>query len=105
MVRNPTLHMRAVCHDWNDTMVIRMLNNIVPAMAPDSKILIADVVLLETGVSGLTAAMDIMMLCIGDKERTKANFEAVLDAEGLKLDGVFMASGDVRFAVVEASLK
>lgn len=45
------------------------------------------------------------MLCIGGKERTKGNFEAVLDAAGLKLDAIYSASGETTFSVVEASLK
>jgi hypothetical protein len=98
-------HLRAICHDWSDTMVIKILRNIVPAMAPDSKVLIADNILPERGGSGMVAAMDMMMLCIGGKERTKANFEAVLDAAGLKLDGIYSAPGDTHFSVVEASLK
>lgn len=98
-------HLRAVFHDWSDTMVIKILKNIVPAMAPDSKVLIADNVLPERGGSGMVAAMDMMMLCIGGKERTKANFEAVLDAAELKLDGIYSAPGDTQFSVVEASLK
>jgi hypothetical protein len=116
-------HLRAICHDWSDAMVIKILKNIVPAMAPDSRVLIADNVLPERGGSGMVAAMDMvrisgttprgtfancaqqMMLCIGGKERTKANFEAVLDTAGLKLDGVYSAPGETVFSVVEASLK
>ena len=97
-------HLRAICHDWSDGMMIKILKNIVPAMAPVSKVLIADVVLPESGVSGMAACMD-MMMCIGGKERTRANFEAVLDAAGLKLDRVYPAAGGTSFAVVEASLK
>lgn len=98
-------HLRAICHDWSDTMVVKILKNIVPAMVPDSKVLIADNVLPERGGSGMVAAMDMMMLCIGGKERTKANFIAVLDAAGLKLDGIYSVAGDTPFSVVEASLK
>ena len=53
-------HLRAICHDWSDAMVIKILKNIVPAMAPDSKILIADNVLPERGGSGMVAAMDMV---------------------------------------------
>ena len=98
-------HLRAICHDWSDAMVVKILKNIVPVMASDSKVLIADNVLPERGGTGMVAAMDLMMLCIGGKERTKTNFEAVLDAAGLKLDGVYSAAGDTPFSVVEASLK
>lgn len=97
--------LRAVCHDWSDTMVIKILSHIASAMAADSKVLIADNVLPEGGVQGMAAYMDLMMLCIGGKERTRPNFEVVLDASGLKLDGIFPAGKGMEFAVVEASLK
>lgn len=58
-------HLRAICHDWSDAMVVKILKNIVPAMAPDSKILIADNVLPERGGSGMMAAMDMVrVLCV-----------------------------------------
>lgn len=97
--------LRAICHDWSDPAVTNILKQIVPAMAPDSKVLIADNVLPETGVSGFAAFADLAMLCIGGKERTRANFEAVCDAAGLKVDEVYRAPGQIEFAIVEASLK
>jgi len=97
--------LRAICHDWSDTMVTKILAQIVPAMAPDSKILIGDNVLPESGVVGMAAFMDLAMMCIGGKERTRANFEAVCDAAGLKVDNVYSAPGAIGFAIVEASLK
>lgn len=97
--------LRAVCHDWSDAMVVRILKQIVPVMAPDSKILIGDNVLPESGVVGMSAFMDLAMMCLGGKERTRADFEAVCDAAGLKVDEVYPAKGDIGFAIVEASLK
>lgn len=97
--------LRAVCHDWSDTSVIKILSNIASAMSIDSKLLIADNVLPEGAVKGMAAYMDLMMLCIGGKERTKSNFEEVLDAAGLKLDEIYLAGHETGFAIVEASLK
>ena len=59
--------LRAVCHDWSDTSVVKILSNIASAMAPDSKVLIADNVLPEGGVQGMAAFMDLLMLCIGGR--------------------------------------
>ena len=97
--------LRAVCHDWSDGAVIKILKNIVPAMAKDSKVLIGDAVLPETGVSGLAACMDMMMLNIGGKERTRRNWDDVLGAAGLKIDDVFYAQGNFGFAMLETSLR
>ena len=52
----------------------------------------------------MTGFMDMMMLCIGGKERTEGNFRKVLGEVGLKVDGVYRAEGTT-FAIIEASLK
>ena len=98
-------HLRAIAHDLSDVNLIKVLKQIVPAMAPDSKVLIADNVIPEHGSKGMAGFMDMFMLCIGGKERTEANFREMLGEAGLKLDAVYEAGGDRTFAVVEASLK
>lgn len=86
-------------------MVVKILRQIVPTMAPDSRVLIADSVLPESGVSGMAAFMDLAMMCLGGKERTRADFEKVCGMAGLRVEGVWRAEGEVGFAVVEAVLK
>jgi hypothetical protein len=102
-------HLRAITHDWSDTTVVKVLSKVVSAMGTDSKLLIADNVVAEHGVvKGLAPMMDLMMLCIGGKERTRKDFEDVLDAAGLRIREVYYANAerDVGgFAVVEAVLK
>lgn len=99
-------HLRAIMHDHSDANCIRILKAIVPAMAPDSKVLIADNVMPETGGAvGITAFMDIMMLVIGGKERTEKGFRTILDAAGLKLDAMHKAAPPSNYAIIEASLK
>ena len=96
--------LRAITHDWSDSAVVSILRGIVPAMAPDSRVLIADNVLPEEGVSGMAAFMDLAMLCLGGKERTRGDFERVCAEAGLRVEGVWRAEGEVGFAVVEAVL-
>ena len=98
-------HLRAITHDWSDAMVVKILQNISTAMAPDSKILIADDVVRENGFLGTSAIFDMTMLCIGGKERTEKNFREVLEAAGLKLNAVYRAPGMSNYGIVEASLK
>ena len=86
-------------------MVIKILSNIASVMSSDSKLLIGDNVLPEGGAKGMAAYMDLMMMCIGGKERTKKEFEFVLGEAGLKLDGVYPAGKGTEYAIVEASLK
>jgi hypothetical protein len=51
--------MRTIIHDWDDDKALEILKNLVPALAPDSRILIDDMVLPNTGVHWFPAALDI----------------------------------------------
>lgn len=99
-------HIRACLHDWSDDVCISILSNIVPAMAKDSVLLIAEnIVPQDPGeVSRLTAFMDMGMLVIGGKERTEADFEALVQAAGLKINDVFRAPAPSLHGILECML-
>lgn len=86
-------HIRACLHDWSDDVCLSILKNIVPVMAKDSVLLIAEnIVPHDPGeVSRLTAFMDMGMLVIGGKERTLDDFEQLVKAAGLEINGVYRA--------------
>lgn len=98
-------HLRAVAYNLGDAELVQLLGQIVPAMAPDSKVLIAENVLADDGAgTAFSTVTDMIMLCIGGKERTERGFREVLDRAGLAVDGVHRAPG-LEFGIVEASLK
>ncbi len=78
-------------HNWQDGEATVILSHIAAAMAPDSRLLIGEMVVPEvpmTGYEGLDMTvywMDLCMLIIGGKERSEAEFKAILDAAGLRL--------------------
>ena len=79
-------YLRHIMHDWADEDCIRILQNLVPAMGPESRILIDEVVLPESKTPWQVAIMDIaMMACLGGIERSKEDWESLLDKAGLKL--------------------
>jgi hypothetical protein len=80
-------YIRRVMHDWNDTDVCRILTNIKPAMASDSRIIVSDMALPEPVTTRDAGAiwLDIMMLSIGGKERTKGDWERLGQTSGLRL--------------------
>lgn len=98
-------YMRAIAHDLSDANLVRLLQQITPVMAADSKILIAENIFPERGMLPLGTLMDITMLCIGGKERTERNFREVLEKAGLEVDGVHMAGGKLMYGIIEASLR
>ncbi|KAF2661192.1 methyltransferase B [Lophiostoma macrostomum CBS 122681] len=79
-------YLRHILHDWSDEDSVKILKEIVPAMGPDSRIVIDEIVLPNSDVSWQAAYMDLtMMSCLGGVERTKAEFEKVVDDAGLKI--------------------
>ena len=56
------------------------------AMAPDSRLLIAEQMLADPPKPQATA-IDLIMLNIGGKERTRAMFDSVITAAGLEVVG------------------
>ncbi|KAI0547170.1 S-adenosyl-L-methionine-dependent methyltransferase [Xylaria curta] len=97
-------HLRAVAYNLGDAELIQLLEQIVPVMGPDSKVLIAENILSDDKGTAFSTVSDMIMLCIGGKERTERNFREVLDQAGLAIDGIHRAPG-LEFGIVEASLK
>lgn len=97
-------HLRAVAYNLGDRELLQLLEQIVPVMACDSKLLIAENILSDNHTTAFSTVTDMMMLCIGGKERTESNFRYLLDQAGLKIDGIHRAPG-LEFGIVEASLK
>jgi len=100
-------HFRACLHDWSDEICVRMLKCVVPVMAPDSRLLIAECLLPtdpRDDVGGLMGFQDMAMLCIGGKERTEEGFGRIVKEAGLVVEKVWEGEGVGRFVVVECRL-
>ena len=67
--------MQTVLHDWSDDASRRILGNLAKAMKPNSRILIEELVMPDTGVSVVNAGVDIAMLVLpGGIERTESQW-------------------------------
>ncbi|KAF2016221.1 S-adenosyl-L-methionine-dependent methyltransferase [Aaosphaeria arxii CBS 175.79] len=98
-------YLRHVLHDWSDEECVRILKAIVPAMAEESRVVIDEVVLPDEGVPWQCAYMDVtMMACLGGGERTRSEFEGLLERAGLKITEVVRYDSKM-LSVVIASLK
>ena len=97
--------LRRVLHDYSDPVCIDILEQIVPAMDPDSVVLIGDFCFpARAGPDELPiAAWDITMLTMGGKERSEDGFKAILEAAGLEYVKTYRAEGEFG-AIVEARL-
>lgn len=90
-------YLRHVLHDWTDEDCIRILSNIIPAMGPESLILIDEVVLPDSKVPWQVAIMNLSMsACLGGMERSKEDWTNLLGRAGLKMVDVHKYD-DVKF--------
>ncbi|MDC3961052.1 methyltransferase [Polyangium jinanense] len=76
-----------VLHDWDDPDAIRLLARARDALKPGGRIAIVEMVLDEVGPGG--GLCDLHLLAVtGGRERTRHDFERILDAAGLQLTRV-----------------
>ena len=75
---------RNVLHDWEDDKCIEVLKNLVPALGPDSLILLDGLVLPDSGAHWMAAGYDIQMFMMhGATERTLSQWTALVEQAGL----------------------
>lgn len=78
--------MKWILHDWDDAACLQLLGACRRAMTPHSRLLVVELVIDPGRSDELAYAMDLQMLvALGGKERTAAEFAALYDAAGLSL--------------------
>lgn len=87
--------MRHIIHDWSDTDAVTILNNCRKAMKPGGKVLVIEAVIQEGNDPSPFKLLDITMLMIGGKERTKKQFDKIFSQAGLKLNRVVPFQNDL----------
>jgi hypothetical protein len=80
--------MKYILHDWSDEHCIKILKNCSAAMNQKGKVLVVDVVIQPGNDPGWGKLLDIEMLIIGGRERTKKEFAALFNEAELKLTRV-----------------
>lgn len=97
-------------HDWDSASCVQILSALVPAMARDSRVLIAEMIVPEHDgertVDDMTVYwMDhIMFSNFGGRERTRRDFEALFEEAGLELVRVWRGEVGAQ-TVLEARLR
>lgn len=81
--------LKGVIHDWPDDDAARILRNTRRAMRPDATLLLIEgIVDSASHPSGL---LDLVMLVIGGRERTEADFRSLVASAGFSLTRVIPA--------------
>ncbi|KAJ5185135.1 O-methyltransferase family 2 [Penicillium cf. griseofulvum] len=81
-------YLRRIMHDWPDDKAAMILRNILAAMSPDSRILIDDAVLPDTGANWQSAVADLAMMTFAGKERMKHQWELLVESAGLRVEQI-----------------
>lgn len=80
--------MKSILHDWNDKECVKILANCRAAMKEKGRVLVVDNVVSPGNDPGWGKLLDIQMLIIGGRERTKTEFAELFAAARLKLTRV-----------------
>jgi SAM-dependent methyltransferase len=76
----------SVIHDWDDNRAITILRNCRRAMTKNSKILLVEMIVPDAASASFSKLIDLNMLVMnGGRERTTAEFCALLNATDYKL--------------------
>jgi demethylsterigmatocystin 6-O-methyltransferase len=97
--------LRNILHDWPDRKAVSILQNLIPAMGSDSRILIDDMVLPNEKVHWHAAQLDLIMMASLGKERTKDEWYALIDEAGLKILEVYTYTALLNDSIIVATLK
>jgi O-methyltransferase domain len=93
-----------VLHDWDDADALRILRVCREAMSTEARLLVVDAILPERAVDQPFAIrMDLhMLLLLGARERTEAEFAALLAKAGFSLVRAIPTESPAGLGVIEA---
>jgi len=100
--------MKYVLHDWSDEESVRILGNVAPLLDSGNELFLCERVVAEHGEAGgprdgSIAASDMWMwtLC-GGKERTKSEWEALLNPNGFTIKALLDIPGMPNCRLIQA---
>ena len=89
-----------ILHDWEDERAVAILERCREAMRPAARLVLFEAVLVDDGTPDLGQLLDLhMLVLLGARERTAAEWEALLARGGFVLDRITPTPG---FAWIEA---
>jgi hypothetical protein len=89
-----------VLHDWADAEAERIVRSIRRAAPPDAELLVLEAVMPEGSGPHHAKVLDIVMLTLtGGRERTRGQYEALLEAGGFRLQRIVPTAGPISVIV------
>lgn len=81
--------LKHIIHDWSDEECVKILSHCHAGMTAGGKVLIVEMVVPERNVPGISKLLDLQMLVfLTGRERTEAEYGALLDRAGFQLTRV-----------------
>jgi SAM-dependent methyltransferase len=87
--------LRHVIHDWEDGEAIAILGNCRDAMQPGGRVLVVETVIPSGNEPCFGKWLDLMMLVVGGRERTREQYGDLFSAAGLRLTRVVPTAHEV----------
>ncbi|KAL1872726.1 hypothetical protein Daus18300_004272 [Diaporthe australafricana] len=99
-------YLRTILHNWDDDRSVEILRSLVPALGPDSQILIDEMVVPNTKAHIWPSVQDLlMMMTFGARERTLDDWTELLGRAGLKIVDIKPYAPVMRTSVIFAQRK
>ena len=92
--------LRHIIHGWEVAEATAILRQCRKAVAPDGKVLIIEMVVPPGNEAGFSKWVDLMMLLVAGRERTKEEYDHLLSNAGLSMTRVIPTASDV--SIIEA---
>ncbi len=87
--------LRHVIHDWDDGKAVSILGNCRDAMRNGGRVLVVETVIPSGNEPCFGKWLDLMMLVVGGRERTKEGYADLFSAAGLRLTRVVPTDHEV----------
>ncbi len=87
--------LRHVIHDWEDREAIAILKNCRDAMQPGGRVLVVETVIPSGNEPCFGKWLDLMMLVVGGRERTREQYVNLFSAAGLRVARVVPTDHEV----------
>ncbi|MGI5197730.1 methyltransferase [Streptomyces sp. CA-288835] len=92
-----------ILHDWDDASALRLLQSVAKAGGPGARVLVIETIVPDGGEPHLAKMIDLTMLGMGPgMERTKAEYESLLNAAGVGIDRVVPTP--TPYSIIEATV-
>jgi hypothetical protein len=87
-------------HDWSDDNAVKILRNCGNAMNPGGRVLLVETVIPPLNEPCFGKWLDLMMLIVEGRERTREQYEQLFSQAGLKLNRIVPTAHEV--SIIEA---